>query len=99
MPDVEPETLILSVASQLDKNQITSMQAIGELTLAVQALQRQARQSRGNETRADDIDEHQSESKEERAEQKVLTVLSLIKGAVNDTVRTSTPQTPRAQGL
>merc|ERR1719305_267011 len=54
IPDFKPAALIADVQGQLGKNQITSMQAVEDLTFAMQERQRQVRQQEKRRAENDD---------------------------------------------
>ena len=100
IPDFKPAALIADVQGQLGKNQITSMQAVEDLTFAMQARQRQVRQQEKRRAENDDNSDGSGRvTMPKEQEQEVLTVLSMLKEAANDTVGVGTSQTPRVQGL
>ena len=85
--------LINSVQSKLDQNQITGIEAVDELTFAVQARQAQNR----------DTPDELSNANKSKIAQELVDVLSIVKKAADDTLDASTldattRQTPRIQG-
>ena len=93
LQDLETAELINDVQKQLDSNQITKMQAVDELTFAVQARQAQ---KRANEKNASISDERQPLTS--REEKELISVLDIVKDAAADALGTKTQQTPRLQG-
>ena len=93
IPKLEPQKIIDSAMQQIKQNRITSLQAIDELTFAMQARQRQSR-----EETIDDFNSDITEREQEEQVQEVLTVLSMVASAANETLKGDTPQAPRVQG-
>ena len=90
----DPTTLIDEVTQKLNSNQMTGMQAVDEVTFAVQALQAEARAASKKSDGKDNVEEDTKE-----LEGELITVLDIVKRAAKDALGTKTQQTPRLQGL
>ena len=102
IPKLEPKKIIDRARLKVKQNKITSLQAIDELMLAMQARQRQSRQGNtaGPKNNTEPEQEKQDrQEKEEEQEQELLTVLSMVASAANETLTGGTPRTPRVQGV
>ena len=97
MPDVEPAELIRGAQAQLKTNQITSLQAVDELTFAVQARRRQTKQRKNGPEKGSGSSSGEEFTQEEE-EEELVTVLSMLADAADETLGEATPQTPRVQG-
>ena len=89
LQEMDPATIIEDVKEKLGNNQITGMQAVDELTFAVEA--RQGQVNRAKDTLSD---ANQSSISDE-----LVTVLSMVQDAAEDALSAETRETPRVQGM
>ena len=83
-----PADYIQRVQSNWNQNQITGMEAVDELTFAVQAQQAQ------NQDAPDGL----SNANKSKIAQELVDVLSVVEDVCNDALSADTRQTPRIQG-
>ena len=88
--NIQTGNLIRGVQNKLTKNQITKMQAVDELTFAVQTRNAQTREKFAND------DETRKMSSSSLSD--LIEVLQIVKAAADDVLGAETRQTPRFQG-
>ena len=93
-PTEDAATLIDAVAEKLNKNQITGMQAVDEVTFAVQV-----RQAQGQAANGDSEGEDISPEVTKKREKELMTVLTIVENATEGALAITTQQTPLLQGL
>ena len=85
--------IVNDVKSKINNNQITGIQAVDELTFAVQARQARNRQ-RDNDGQTKEVTAEQQQEEE----QELVDVLSVVQDAAEGFMSAETKQTPRLQG-
>ena len=100
LPDMDPAEMIRDVRNKLANNQVTGMQAVDELTFAVQTRQLKRKKDGPAKDKGDTADE-KIDSKaftQKDEEEELVTVLTLVQDAAKDALGAETRQTPRVQG-
>ena len=94
----ETVNYVRGVQKQLNKNQITKMQAVGELTFAVQIQNAHARVKREQMQQNQAVNDQGLREIESKRQNDLITVLDIVKGAADDALITETHKTPLLQG-